>query len=196
MPRFSKQGGFTILETVVVLVIITVLAGILTPILSDLINEARVTRAQLEVQNISRAIKNFNKSTGKWPIFESGANITSSSNIYLVLASPGDTPDATDSDWLSADLGDLGDILGRNGPGYGTSGRFAWRGPYVQELGADPWGNAYLVNASGLGFGVNQAGFVISAGPDGKIETTFDQNIGSGSSEVAITGDDIVSRVR
>ena len=72
-----------------VLVILAVLAAILTPMLTNLINEARVTRTDLEVQNIGRAIRNFNQSTGKWPIFQSGVSITTSSLIYDVLAGPG-----------------------------------------------------------------------------------------------------------
>ena len=195
--RQSTCAGFTLLELIVVLVIMVVLAAILTPMLSNLINEARVTRAELEVQNIGRAIRNFNQSTGKWPIFQSGVSITTSSSIYDVLAGPGPNPaDSTASGWLTGAQGDLGDILDRNGPLYGTSGRFAWRGPYVEEVGQDPWGNAYLVNGGSLAFGVNRAGMVISAGPNGDIETQFTQNIGSGEASVAVGGDDIVFRLR
>ena len=180
-----------------VLVILAVLAAILTPMLTNLINEARVTRTDLEVQNIGRAIRNFNQSTGKWPIFQSGVSITTSSLIYDVLAGPGTKPsDSTSSGWLTGTEGDLGDILDRNDPGYGTSGRFAWRGPYVQELGEDPWGNAYLVNGGSLAFGENRAGMVLSAGPNGDIETEFTQEIGSGQPQVAVGGDDVVFRLR
>ena len=195
--RQRDKSGFTLIELVVVLVVIMVLAAILTPMLSNLINEARETRAELEVLNISRAIMNFNKATGKWPIFVSGANITTSSSIYEVVAGPGTLPAAPSHlTWLSTSRGDLEEVLGRNLPGHGTSGRFAWRGPYVQDLGEDPWGNAYLVNSGSLAFGVTRAGMVISAGPNGEIETAFTQNIGSGQAAVTVGGDDIVSRVK
>ncbi len=193
-----QEFGFTLLEVVVVLAVLVILVTILTPMVSRLVEEARVTRAELEVVNIGQAIRNFNKATGKWPIFKSGVGITTSSDYYEILLGPGTLPSATDSEWLPAlnERGDLEDILGRNVPGYGTAGRFAWRGPYVQELGDDPWGNAYLVSAENLRFGVQKAGMVISAGPNGQIETTFDQNIGSGAGAVTIGGDDIVGRVK
>ncbi len=200
MDSFNRQrgeSGFTLIELVVVLVVIMVLAAILTPMVTNLISEARVTRAELEVVNISRAIFNFNKATGKWPIFVSGANITTGSTIYEVLAGPGNLPTAPNQlSWLSTSRGDLEEVLIRNVPGHGTSGRFAWRGPYAQELGDDPWGNAYLVNGGSLAFGVSRAGMVISAGPNGELETAFTQNIGSGQAAVAVGGDDIVSRVK
>ena len=196
--RTDSAAGFTIIELVVVLIVTTIIAAILTPMLTDLINEARVTRAQLETLNISRAIGDFNKSTGKWPIFKSGVGISPASDYYEVLVTPGTLPASNDSEWLPdvSERGDLGDILDLNVPGYGTTGRFAWRGPYTLELAEDPWGNAYVVSAKNLRFGVNKAGMVLSAGANGLIETTFDQNLGSGASEVTVGGDDIVSRIR
>ena len=197
IDRLNNKSGFTLIEMVVVLVVIMVLAAIMTPMLTNLLEEARQTRAELEVQNISRAIREFNKGTGKWPIFVSGANITTSSTIYQIVAGPGAIPSApSHPDWLTTPRGDLETILGSNGPGFGTSGRFAWRGPYVQELGDDPWGNAYLINGGSLAFGVNRAGMVLSAGPNGEIETSFTQNIGSGQAAVAVGGDDIVARLK
>ena len=186
------------IELIVVLVVTTIIAAILTPMLTDLINEARVTRAQLETLNISRAIGNFNKSTGKWPIFKSGVGIGPASDYYEILVTPGTLPASNDAEWLPAgsEQGDLGDILDLNAPGYGTNGRFAWRGPYTIELAADPWGNAYIVSAKSLRFGVKKAAMVLSAGANGLIETTFDQDLGSGAAAVTVGGDDIVSRIR
>jgi type II secretory pathway pseudopilin PulG len=180
--------------------IIAVLAAALTPVVASYIEEARTTRTASEAQSLAGAILNFNKNTGKWPIFQSGASITSSSTIYSILQSPGTDPacSASCSSWLPAggSRGDIAGILERNTPGYATSGKFAWRGPYASNIGSDPWGHRYLINASSLGFGLQKAVFVLSAGPNENVETTFDQNIGSGSSAVAVGGDDIVARVR
>ena len=189
----TDQRGFTLIELVVVLVVLAVLAAILTPLTSNLINDARITRANRDAQTIARAVLNFNKTTGKWPIFVSGVSITTSSTIYDVLLAPGNDPSPSSSDWLTGSQGDLDAILVRNTPGYTTSGRFQWRGPYVGELGADPWGNAYLVNAKSLEFGTREAGIVLSAGPNGTIETDFGQDIGSGTSAIVIGGDDIAA---
>ncbi len=84
---------------------------------------------------------------------------------------PGDDPEPASSDWLTGSQGDLAEALIRNVPGYTTTGRFKWSGPYVGDLGADPWGNAYLVNSKSLKFGVREAGIVLSAGANGTIET-------------------------
>lgn len=196
----SNPSGFTLIETVVTLVIIGVLAAILTPIVAKYIDESRATRASQEAQTIADAILNFNKNTGKWPIFTTGVNITTSTTIYQVLTSPGTDPacSSCSGTWLPAagSRGSLSDILELNTPSYTTSGKFAWRGPYTNGVGTDPWGNAYIVNAASLAFGLNRAAFVLSAGPNATIETTFSQNIGSGASAVTASGDDIVARIR
>lgn len=192
------DSGFTLIEMAVTLAIVAILAAVLTPIIGKAIDEARLTRATQEAQTIADAILSFNKNTGKWPIFTSGANITTSSTIYSILISPGDDPDCSVdcASWLPASRGQLDAILERNTPGYTTSGKFAWRGPYTTSVGSDPWGRAYLVNASNLAFGLNRAGFVLSAGPNMQVETTYTQNIGSGTSAVTVGGDDIAARIR
>ncbi len=196
--KSRKHGGwgFTLIELVVVLVVIGILAAVLTPIVGSMIEDARVTAAQRDVQEIAKAVQNFRKNTGKWPIFVSGVSITTSSTVYDVLLGPGSDPEPAGSAWLTGSRGDADAILTRNTPSYTTSGRFKWRGPYIAELLSDPWGNAYLINTKSLKFGVKEAGLVLSAGPNATIDTTFQQTIGSGSSAVVIGVDDIAARIR
>ncbi len=61
---------------------------------------------------------------------------------------------------------------------------FGWRGPYLDELTADPWGNRYMVNSFALHKPASsQANDTIfssavvcySAGPDSGIDTVFNQ---------------------
>jgi prepilin-type N-terminal cleavage/methylation domain-containing protein len=59
---------------------------------------------------------------------------------------------------------------------YRTAGTKRWRGPYVSKLGADPWGNNYVINigaiASGIpSVGATERGWMLSAGPDGTLQT-------------------------
>ena len=204
------RSGFTLIEVVVTLVIIGILAAILTPMVNKYIDESRVTRASQEAQSIGDAILNFNKNTGKWPIFTSGVNPTPTTPIYQVLAGPGTTPTCdsvattcTTATWsaLGSSSETISNQLEFNKPGgtanaYTTVGKFAWRGSYATNIGSDPWGFAYVVNSGALAFGLNQAAFVLSAGPNNKIETAFTQNIGSGSAAVTTGGDDIVARIR
>ena len=64
---------------------------------------------------------------------------------------------------------------------------FAWRGPYISdEILPDPWGNRYMANVFGLynppGAGPRDryatAVVCYSAGPDGAVDTDFNQPLG------------------
>lgn len=70
---------------------------------------------------------------------------------------------------------------------YPTTGR-AWGGPYIARLGLDPWGNAYVISvgameADGTVIAANAKGWILSAGPNGTIETAPD--------DLVLGGDDI-----
>lgn len=68
-----------------------------------------------------------------------------------------------------------------------------WQGPYLNKLETDPWGNQYLVNIGTATSGGASASFVLSAGPNGKVETAFAI---LRSSFVTPGGDDIIFRIR
>ena len=210
--RMDNESGFTMIEIAVSLMIVAILAAILTPLVGKYVDEARVTRATQEAQSIADAILNFQKNTGKWPIFTDGNSIIVTTTTYQVLYSPGAYPATCDAgiDCGSGDTGwqpatgkrdPLANHLEYNKPGGGSeaytiTGKFAWRGPYVTNLGSDPWNGAYLVTAGTLAFGVNKAAFVLSAGPNSRIDTKFSQPIGTNSPPFEVGGDDIVSRIR
>ena len=66
-----------------------------------------------------------------------------------------------------------------------------WAGPYIPVLPkTDPWGNKYIVNIRDLPTG--RAVLVLSAGPNRTIETSSGQQ----GDSVAVSGDDIVFRVK
>ncbi|HEY2988021.1 MAG TPA: hypothetical protein VGL11_09865 [Candidatus Binatia bacterium] len=74
-----------------------------------------------------------------------------------------------------------------------------WKGPYITKLGPDPWGNAYIIHigaiqstgcavdaAGGAGCGTasqTAQGWILSAGPDGTLQT--------GPNAASLGGDDI-----
>lgn len=81
-----------------------------------------------------------------------------------------------------------------SGPGNG------WNGPYVsKEITGDPWGHAYLANAGFLrgtppapGRCRTCAVFILSAGPNGLVETPFEQPIPNAN----VFGDDLAVRIQ
>lgn len=65
--------------------------------------------------------------------------------------------------------------------GQGFNSEFAWRGPYLDAVRPDPWGNRYMANVLWLTMpqGTDSSGFirpviVLSAGPDEEVDTRFD----------------------
>ena len=68
----------------------------------------------------------------------------------------------------------------------------AFRGPYIRSE-SDPWGNAYLITAHALTRSETDHGYVISAGPNGVLETDRTQ---VPTAAFVIGGDDIVQRVQ
>lgn len=64
--------------------------------------------------------------------------------------------------------------------GQGFNSEFAWRGPYLDGVRPDPWGNRYMANVLWLampefadGSGFMRAIIVLSAGPDEEVDTPF-----------------------
>lgn len=190
------------MEIVVVLAVVAALTAILVPMVTSYVEDGRRQRARGDLQAIGDALNAAQRDLGDFPVFRDGSSRTvSTTAAYPVLLGPGDTASiGSGSNWPALDpsnVGSLGGQLVQNAPGsgaYPTDGRFAWRGPYVGDLAPDPWGRAYVVNAENLLPNQDEAGFVLSAGPDGLIDTDFE--IGRTSGSVDPDGDDLLFRVR
>ncbi|MCB7129932.1 MAG: type II secretion system protein GspG [Candidatus Brocadiales bacterium] len=204
---FKGKSGFTLIEMVIVLSIIATLAAILVPTLIKYTAESQMRRAQRDAQNISGSIGKFSSDTGLWPVstnFNASGGGTTSKNDIDTLKGPGNDPtNNTTSGWLSTLGGtarttdDLADQLITNAADYKTTGKRAWSGPYLDRVEEDPWGNAYLVNVKFLQPGQIRnlkSVFVLSAGPDGEIDTPFENIISPNIVEPQ--DDDIVSRLK
>jgi type II secretory pathway pseudopilin PulG len=108
------------------------------------------------------------------------------------------------SPWADSPAADLMDYhLRVNGRGYAEGDGGAgtgWNGPYLtKDVTGDPWGRAYLINTAFLrGLPPSKqrcarcAVFVISAGPNGLIETPFQQPIANAQ----VFGDDLAVRIQ
>ena len=137
------------------------------------------------------------------------------------IGSSGWTLLTSDYDWLEEQLvyNTPNGSADNHYPGPNEESTTAWRGPYLHGPNAnsnqlvagetlsviskDPWGNKYLVNteflhpyyqsSEGVSAGNNhKVAYVLSAGPDEEIDTTYNQNLQA----FQVGGDDIVCVIR
>ncbi|MEX2270381.1 MAG: prepilin-type N-terminal cleavage/methylation domain-containing protein [Vicinamibacterales bacterium] len=209
-PAHTARGshGFTLIELTVVLAVIVTLALILTPAITNFINDARTSRTRNDVQTIASAVTQFYKDTGFFPQWSASNNGGAglAANKVDLLVSPGNVPaSAQQTLWITGKSDTLTNQLLSNTPGYAirtVTNQFGWNGPYLSsDFGADAWGNRYMVNVGLLDATIGQqtsagaaksAVWVISAGSNGTIETTYAQP----ALTVVTGGDDIPFRIQ
>ncbi len=205
IKRLKGNGGFTLIEIVIVLAIIAILAGILTPTLTRYVGDSRIRKAEADVQSIAAAIGLMYGDTGLWPVWTAGTVTTGTGDFEILVSNDGEHPDddaglSGEDAWdttTKAASDDLDDQLIINAASYNTTvgDRRIWRGPYLEKVLADPWGMKYMVNVDYLKpANVGGAGpvFVLSAGPNKLVETEFEQT----GPSFTPGGDDIVFRLK
>ena len=194
----KKKKGFTLIEVVVVLAVIGILIALLTPMITSYIRDAKIRRAQSDTKTIAAAVQAFSKDLADWPIWKDGTKRKATDPVFDALyTSSGDTP-ATGSGVSIPSTSNMDTIenqLVDNKPSYPTTGTRKWMGPYLEKVSADPWGNKYYVDVKGLqpaNINSMMPAFVVSAGPNKKLETKFAQT----GPSITIGGDDIVFRIK
>jgi len=65
--RKNPEGGFTLIEIMVVLVILGALAIISVPVYSNYVNRAKINEAISNVDALANAIRIYKMENGKWP---------------------------------------------------------------------------------------------------------------------------------
>lgn len=71
-PTRSNQRGFTLIEIMVVVVILGILASVVVPRLLDRPEQARRTKAALDIKNLEEALALFKLDNGFFPSTEQG----------------------------------------------------------------------------------------------------------------------------
>ena len=191
----TSQRGLSLAEVTIMLMVLSVLSGVMSPVIGDYVNDARHVKAAEDVQVLAVTFSRF--------VFD--ARLTEPNDRdwqhFDVLVGAGSAPalgPGGEAAWLGAPgqprVGLLEDHLMTNSAGYDTSSSSpvalwsrGWRGPYLNPgIGPDPWGHRYAINVGGWAqHGANV--IVLSAGPDGQVETPFLRH-GSPSA-----GDDVIA---
>jgi general secretion pathway protein G len=68
----NNRAGFTLIELMVVIVILGVLAGLIVPRIMDRPEEARRTKAELDIAAIEQALKLYKLDNGRYPSTDQG----------------------------------------------------------------------------------------------------------------------------
>jgi len=207
----TKVRGLTLVEMTLILSVIAILSTVLIPTIMAQITQARILRARDDVHQLGNAIERFYTDTGFLPQSTDSIDGGPGTSYIDLLITDGSIPalpasSASDvMDWTNGKTDFFANHLVNNVPGYALKTESdipGWNGPYLANFPEpDPWGNRYMCNILFLDPrpGVvkengtpKNAVFVLSAGPDGIIETTYEQLV----TNVAYGGDDIVHRVQ
>ncbi|MBI5575397.1 MAG: type II secretion system protein GspG [Deltaproteobacteria bacterium] len=188
----AADSGLGRRETILALAGIAVLAAALIPLFSGYVRDSQAVRARNEGKAIADAVTAAYKDLGRWP--NRLDNTSSYGGLYTGAVPPTDAFLRIAAGWARA--GDawsrLDTHLLRNGHGYPDAGENRWKGPYAARLPTDPWGRPYVINS--LYFTLPSDPpipvWVLSAGPNGILETNIDSNVTSPG------GDDIGVRIR
>ncbi len=170
------KKGFTLIEIIVVVAIISLLAGVLTPMIFNALGDAKVSTAKADIKSISTGVLLFNRDTGLWP-YCATEDFPEQHYEYLT-SDEGEIPDLSQVSWNEGESDNFANHLTQNSIEYNN-----WKGPYLQSVGADPWGRTYLLWARGFVKGSNEYAWVLSAGPNGIVETDI--------TDMQVRGDDI-----
>ncbi len=206
--KLQTNMGYTLIEVAAVVAVTATLGAIVVPIAVDKTNQGKVVAARESTKSIGDAITGFVKDTGNFPAASSGAG--SGTTHFAVLRSGaeigalGATHDPIPTGlWTGITAVDvLDNHLTINNPGgtpntltpndaYLLVHKFSnWKGPYSEPFANfDPWGHNYLVYVKAMHTatsdtgGDKQYGWILSAGPDGKLNTNITNSV--------IQGDDL-----
>ncbi len=124
MPMKAHDGGFSLIEILVIIGITGILLGIAIPANNGYREKAQIAEVMHELKMIETAIIALAVDTGRWPErqFIGYVNSASSNEIY---------------DLSKPKMG-----LVETDGSFGSN----WRGPYISVIPPDPWGHQYFLD--------------------------------------------------
>lgn len=192
MRTRNFRSGFTPVRVAAVVAFLVMLAAVLVPVVSRYITGSQVARARNEAKMIADAVTGAYKDLGRWPNRQD--NTSDYGGLYTGAAPPTDGFLRIAAGWAPAgkDWSRLDTHLLRNEHDYPATGDNRWNGPYATALPTDPWGRPYVVNSLYFTLASDPPIpiWVVSAGPNGILETNIDTNI------LTTGGDDVGIRIR
>jgi len=202
-----RREGFTLVEVTVLIAVVGLLASLFAGAAQGLLEQSRTIRSRQDVERIGHAIADFYSDNGFFPRTEDTREGRPGDVKLGTLISDAPLAQTTSSSaWWAASRSDLmSSHLTRNDRRYRASspiGPGGWKGPYLPTVvKEDAWGHAYMVNVfyldprdivqelDGTRLG---AVYVLSAGPNGIVETPYYQP----RDAAQLYGDDIGFRVQ
>ena len=82
--RMRGEGGFTLIEILVVITIIALIMSLVGPRVLNYLGESKVKAAQIQIQSFGSALDLFNLDTGRYP--------TTTEGLTALVQSPGTIP--------------------------------------------------------------------------------------------------------
>jgi type II secretory pathway pseudopilin PulG len=189
-----SHRGQSLAEVSIVLMVLSLVGAVVSPVIGDYVSDARQVKAAADVRVLAVSVARFAFDAQGDPSGGPGWK-----HLDL-LVGEGTTPlpgPGGDAAWLaspdSGRVGALTEHLVTNTVHYPATPGLAvwargWRGPYVASgVGPDPWGHRYAISLGEAD--VKGPVLVLSAGPNGRVETAFSHG------GVVRGGDDIIAIV-
>ncbi len=176
-PSTKKQGGFTLLELLVVISIIAILTSIGLRVNQAIVTKARMTQAHTECLSLRLAFREYFNQYGYFPLETSGPHFTQG-DIMCTLMGEDIGRDSNRRRHRFYETSKLASKPDRQGF-YVKEARLndPWGMPYRFYIDADYEGAVSLPKAYGDIYGSELPGhkvFIHSAGPDRDYETVED----------------------